>query len=450
MSRIPLNTNVDFSPKTAAIWFWSVVLFFAGLWILLPTIFHTGYRINDVIEQQIIAREWVLAIRKHPMLSAWMLEILNLLTNRCFAAPFIASQLCVIVTVWSVWQLGRNVLSEKLALIGALTVLPSYFFTYHSLVYNHNMTLIAFWALSVYFVFKAYQTNQLFYWIISGISLGLAFHTKYPIAFLVAAILTFMFTRSEGRKCWCHIGPYLTTMIAFLVFLPHIIWVFQNDFATINFVVKKAGHFQTHFIYHLLSPLYFMFLQSEHLLTIFVMLFPVIGLVWKWRLKPIENILEKHCEKYLFYCFIIPLLFYLSYAGIRKNDLTPAYGVHLWMFFGTWTLLRFQRKELSNIFPRTMFFFVTIEMVMVLFLLIPIFFMNHINYEKKFFPMQELGTKCEQIWNSRFQSPCRYLSGDWRLSGCAAWAMKDRPSVLLYINEIDNCTNITAGTWASD
>ncbi|MDR2169424.1 MAG: hypothetical protein LBP59_04710 [Planctomycetaceae bacterium] len=64
MSESQINvtkiTN-DISSKTAMILFWSVVGFFAALWVILPAIFHTGYRNIDVIELQGIAKEWVWA-----------------------------------------------------------------------------------------------------------------------------------------------------------------------------------------------------------------------------------------------------------------------------------------------------------------------------------------------------------------------------------------------------
>ena len=65
----------------ATLWFWSVVGLFATLWILLPTLLHSSYRI-DVIELQAIAPQWVWATRKHPMLPAWILESINVLTGR--------------------------------------------------------------------------------------------------------------------------------------------------------------------------------------------------------------------------------------------------------------------------------------------------------------------------------------------------------------------------------
>jgi len=123
-------------------WFWSITGLFTATWVLLPALLNTSY-CGDVLEIQNAAPEWVWATKKHPMLPAWILEILNILTCRSFAAPFIASQLCTLLTLWSVWKLARTVLEERLALVAAFSVLPFLFFACKPLWYNQNNVLIA-------------------------------------------------------------------------------------------------------------------------------------------------------------------------------------------------------------------------------------------------------------------------------------------------------------------
>lgn len=138
------------------------------------------------------------------------------------------------LSLWSVWRFGRIVLSERLALIGTLVMLPYWFFTVESIKYNQNTPLITLWTLSILLVFQAFRTNRIRYWFGSGITIGLAFNSKYSAVFLVLAILVYMFVQPEGRKYWKTIGPYLTTLTAFLIFLPQLIWLYENDFATLR------------------------------------------------------------------------------------------------------------------------------------------------------------------------------------------------------------------------
>ncbi|MDR0391508.1 MAG: glycosyltransferase family 39 protein [Planctomycetaceae bacterium] len=448
-----LNSCNDFSPKIAAILFWSLSIFFAALWVILPALFHSAYRMRDVIELQCIAPEWILSTQKHPMLSAWLLGLVNIFTNKHFVSPFIASQICVLISLWSVWQLGRRVLSEKLALLGVLAVLPYYFFSYHSLVYNPNMVLIAFWTLSVYLVFQAIQTNRILYWVLSGISIGIAFHAKYPAALLVFSMLIFMFSRPETRKQWRGIGPYLTTIIAILIFLPHIIWLYQRDFITLFYANYRFVY--SNQIYRLLLPSAFTAYQIQYLITTVIVLFPALGFVWQWRFKQIDNNDQKRCADYLFYCFMIPFLICIIISATKNTWLSVSYAAPFWTYFGVWLLLKFKSKELPTTLFRSIKLVIVLEVVMVILLVCGVI-APHIDGKpkKQLFATKEFGVACDRIWASRFDVPVAYVTGDWSICGYACYAMSGNPRLHFFWNIYDggiSDMNATpTGLWSTD
>jgi 4-amino-4-deoxy-L-arabinose transferase-like glycosyltransferase len=400
---------------------------------MLPSLLHTSY-CGDAIEVQNIAPEWVWATKKHPMLPAWVLEILNILTCRSFAVPFIATQLCTLLTLWSVWQLGRTVLNERLALVGAFSVLPCLFFACKPVWFNQNNVLIAFWALSMYLTFQALQTNQKRYWISAGIALGLAFHAKYPTVLLVISILAYMFMREKERKYFWTPGPYITTLIAFVIFLPHIIWLIYHDFPTIAYAVNKIP------MPRWLAPFYFAGGQLLYLALPLVVFTPVLGFIWKWKVQHHEQGKTRECEKFLFYCFIIPLIVHILYGGIMGIKVLLEYGATFWSFFGLWLLLRFQHKQDTlQIFRQTTILTVTIMLLIASgFAALSYFGQQH---PKHYLPMRELGVTCEQLWHSQFPTVnCPYIAGDnLGLVGHTAHAMTVRPSVIM-----------PQGTWADD
>jgi len=431
------------SSAEATVWFWAVAGFFTALWVVIPTLLHTSY-CGDVIEPLNVAPEWVWATKKHPMLPAWILEILNILTCRSFAVPFIATQLCTLLALWSVWKLGRTVLTERLALIASLVMLPYLFFTCKPIWFNQNNVLIAFWALSIYLVFQALQTNQKRYWGTAGIALGLSFHAKYPAVFLVLSILIYMFTQASGRKLFRTPGPWITTLMAFLIFLPHLIWLYAHDFVTLTYA--SAGQsihtmFLTQWNRHIFSPLHFTFLQFTYLFLTLVIMIPVIGFAWQWKIQYHEQGKARECEKFLFYCFMIPFLSHLLYGGIRGVFLPMAYGAAFWTFAGLWLLLRFQQTNvpIQKSFRQVLILTITI-MLLIAAGFVTLSRMGMQN-PKHYIPMRELGATCEQLWHSRFPATqCPYIIGsNWLLAGHAAHAMTVRPSII-----------VPHGTWAND
>ena len=431
-----MDTKADsptaMSKLQATIWFWSVVLAYATIWVLIPSTLHTGYR-GDVIEMLTVGHQWVWSAKNHPSLPGWIAEILNVLTCRSFAVPFIATQLCTILTLWSVWQLGRIVLDERLALLGAFSVLPYSFFAIKPVWYNHNNVLIAFWCLSIYLVFQALHTNKKRYWIGAGIALGLGFHAKYPVILLVVSILAYMFTRQEGRRYFRTLGPYLTTVVAFAIFLPHIIWLFYHDFPTLSHLTKLPS------VPRWFALLHFTGGQLLYLILTLIVVTPIIGLAWNWKIQRYEQCAAKECEKFLFYCFMIPLVCHLLFCGIKGVELIMAYGAAFWGFFGLWLLLRFQK----TVTPQHWKLAVTLPITMVLLIAIGftlLFYSGNKNPNLSR-PSKELGTTCEQLWHSRFPDVnCPYISGDdFILTAHVAHFMPVRPIVIM-----------GWGTWASN
>ena len=432
------------SSKSAKILFWTTVSSFAIIWAVLPVLFHTGYR-NDVVEILFVGKEWVLANHKHPALSAWMPEIVGWLTNRAFIAPFLVGQLCTVVTVWSVWQLARCVLNEKQALIAALAILPVRLLTNESVLYNHNLVLLAFYAWSVYFAFQAFQTNRIFYWIAAGIAVGLGLHNKYPAILPTFGILLYMTLRPAGRQYWFRVGPYLSIGLALIIFLPHIVWLFHNDFPTRGYASAVAtGRSQSQILYHFIYPLRFAASQPLYWIPTMVVLLPALGWPWKWKRNIRETARGEHphekakeCERFLFYCCIVPILVFIAVCsgGIH---LRMVYGAPFWCFLSVWLLLRFQVNDHPRLLARTILCLIAAETVVIADF--PLTFFQGKQPAPVYLPMNALASECERIWQEQhFNVPCPYVTGDMILAGHAAWRMPNRPTVHYH-----------ASSWSSD
>ena len=428
--------------------FWTFCLVFCAFWVALPAIFHTAYR-PDVIELQCAGREWVLSTTKHPMLPAWFLETLNLLTGRMFAAPFLAAQLLSLLTLWSVWFLGKKVLSFNLACLGTLAMLPYWYFTIESIKYNQNTALIAFWTLSISMFFLAVRTNALRYWFASGIFLGLTFHSKYTAALLVISMLFFMFTQVRTRRLWKGIGPYLTALTALLVFLPHLIWLYQHDFITLGYAQSTRADTSSWFNL-LFLPLRFVFNSFGILIPTLLILAPIVCLPWKKRELSDQAAIDG--KRLLSWVIFFPFAVHLFLASVFSLKLNVDYGSSFWPFFGIWLLLNLQTVEHKTAIRRSMSIAIAFE----IFLICCFIAQSHISpylqgTPRRFhFPMNELGAACDKIWSEHSAIPCPYVGGDWWIAGNAVMKMKDQPSLLFYWSGIEDTKYPPTGPWAND
>lgn len=429
--------------------FWSIAGAFAVLWVLLPTFFQPGYR-PDVVELQLIGKEWVLATRKHPMLPAWILEILNILTGRSFAAPFIASQLCALIALRSVWGIARRVLAPHAALLGALVILPYWFFTVESVKFNQNIVLIAFWTLSIALYFRAIQRNRLFDWIVAGISLGLAFHAKYSAVFLVFALVAYSIMEPSKRRLWKEKGLYISATVASLIFLPHLVWLVQNDFVTFSYIEMSTESTAAR-VNHLKSPVIFFLSEAGYLLSIIPPLLPC--LLGRARRRTVRKNTPTHeAERYLFYCIAVPFVLHLLISACKGTYLNAEYGAPFWPFLGVYLFLRFRPVVPRKRFCISFCGIMSMEAIMVVALLLQSIVSPYwTGRPQRFhFPIKELGARCDRLWSSRFPGPCPYLTGNWWIAGNAALGMKDRPTVHFYWRGIDHYKARPTGTWSED
>jgi 4-amino-4-deoxy-L-arabinose transferase-like glycosyltransferase len=314
------------------------------LWTFLPGLLHTAYR-ADVLEQLLTGREWVPASARHPALPAIMLELINLVTGRAFFSPFLVSQFCMFLTVWAVWKLGRTVLTPFLALTASLSILSYHFFTIESIKYNHNLPYIAFWTLSILFVHESVRTNKLIYWIIAGITIGLDLNSKFSSVLLVFTILLFFGFDSKARKTWQTPGPYLTTAIAFLLFLPQIIWaVFRYKIPLPDYVANPEP---LSFFVHFFITMRFLFSQIGYLILPLIILLTAVRIPFKKRTDLTSD--QQWSCRFLTAMIFLPLIWHVFFSLGYLESVNGEYGAPIWPIAGILFFLFFQsKKELNN------------------------------------------------------------------------------------------------------
>ncbi len=104
---------------------------------------------------------------------------------------------------------------------------------------------LSFWLITVYFLLKSVtgpiSSSAKKYLLLAGLAAGLALLSKYTSVFLLAG--TFMYLLLHKRSWFKTKELYLAVIISFVLFLPVLIWNFQNDFISFNFQSDRVGIF---------------------------------------------------------------------------------------------------------------------------------------------------------------------------------------------------------------
>src|SRR5438132_5156361 len=139
--------------------------------------------------------------------------------------PALAGAATVWLTAKLTREMGGGTFAQVLAALAVICV-PIY------LVMHHWLTMNAFeplaWIGCVWCVVRAINRNDPRYWVWFGAFVGVGMETKYGIAFFVVAVVIGLELTRE-RRFLIAIEFWIGVAIAFLMFLPNLIWLVLHD-----------------------------------------------------------------------------------------------------------------------------------------------------------------------------------------------------------------------------
>jgi len=435
------------SQKRYVLFFWLFLSLHVIVWMVLPLCTKPNYPL-DVVECFLYGQEWVFSSGKHPPLPSWMTEFVSQLTGKATIAPYLCSQIVVGLAFFSIWQLARKMLSPAKVLLAVCSMEFYIYFTFSSLEFNNSISLLGCWSLASLLFYNALQNGKLRYWILTGLFLGLGNLAKYSGFILVFMMLGFMFFDPKARQYWKTPGPYLTTLIAAAIFLPHFLDVLSHHLSTLQYLSHRTSTDSQTFWNHILCPGRFLLTQLGVVGPILV-LFLVVSKGKFQRRSLADN--DVFHARFLNMLVVWPLFFQLLVSAVFSLKLSTIYGSHLWIFLGLYLAfyLDFDEKSLSlrriAVFAATgMFFMVTLTTVYDVILPYIRCKPSRIHY-----PGQEIARYAEATWHARYSVPCPHLAGEWWLTGCVAAYGNDNPRVFCYTpSDSFDRNGFVLSTWA--
>ena len=200
--------------------------------------------------------------------------------------------------------------------------------------------------------------------------------------------------------------------------IPHLVWLFENDFITIVYGVNRAGASEENYLNHFLNPFIFLVKQIGILIPFFAMCLLLIS--------KFKNKIKLKDKKLLFLLIInfvpIILMFITSLlmgAKIRTMWMTPFY-----LFFGILFLYAFQIKSsLKKLQP-----FFSVFLILFLFSPIAYLYVSITQTDKRTdYPGKEIAKKVEKEWENNFSNKIGVVGGDEWHGGNLFYHLKSKP-----------------------
>ena len=102
-------------------------------------------------------------------------------------------------------------------------------------IYSMNSFDFLFWSLTAYILILIIQGEKKNLWILLGLVLGLGLLNKVGVLWLCFGVFIALLL-TPSRKYLKTFSPWLAFLIAFVIFIPFIIWNITHDFAHIEFI----------------------------------------------------------------------------------------------------------------------------------------------------------------------------------------------------------------------
>ena len=204
--------------------FWVAALSQAILWVLLPTLIYVAPP-GDVPLVLATGHEWLLGSPAGPPLAPWLAEFAFDLFGRRMIGVYLLSQICVVVTFWAVFALGRAIVGARHAVMAVLLMVGITAFSLPTLDFGPAVLAMPLIALAVLHLWRAFGETRRRYWFAVGIELGLLVLTSYAGLIFVVLIAGFIAATRRGRVAMRTLEPWAAVLIAVVIVLPHLVWL---------------------------------------------------------------------------------------------------------------------------------------------------------------------------------------------------------------------------------
>ncbi len=213
-----------------------LLLVYFIIWSIAPAFLASSVPL-DVSEGINWGSEWQWGYYKHPPLSSWILY--SFYQTFGHIGPYLLSQLCVLITLLLVYQLGKQIWSQSIAAIGALLSLAVVYYTYPSLEFNHNVAQFPIWAGLYLVYYQALTRNRLTDWLWLGVLGGLGMLTKYSVIFLLLPMALYLLLPKQ-RPLLKQPKPWIAVFVMLALFAPHFYWLITNDWLPLTYADGRS------------------------------------------------------------------------------------------------------------------------------------------------------------------------------------------------------------------
>src|SRR5947209_10345192 len=222
-----------------ALMFWVAALAQGALWTLVPSLFYAAPP-GEVPLVLAVGHEWMLGSPYDRPLDYWLAETAFACAGGVVGL-YVLSQLCVLVTYWAAFALGRRIVGTAHAAMAILLMAGISLFTVPTVNFGPSVLAMPLTALTLLFGYRALADNWRGDWLAVGITLGLLLLTTYAGLILFVLTMVFVAATAQGRTRLRSIGPWAAVTVMVLINFPHLYWLERSGFSASAMLRELPG-----------------------------------------------------------------------------------------------------------------------------------------------------------------------------------------------------------------
>ena len=195
----------------------------------------------DMVENHAWGIRWQLGNVNHPPLFGWITAAWFKIFPRTDLAYRFLAAANIAVSFLVMLHIAKRFLNSRQIVVALAVALALPLLGFMSLTYNANSAMLPFWALSFLAYLRILEKGRIADALQLGLWTALAMLSKYLSAVLLLAILVHSLADPSARRLWRSALPVAAAAVFAIVLMPHLVWLYRNDFTSFEFAVAKQG-----------------------------------------------------------------------------------------------------------------------------------------------------------------------------------------------------------------
>jgi len=212
------------------------------LWTIYGTIAKSSQGLHPDMTELIAWSRDLAWGYKHPPLAALIVRLWFGVFPLAEWSYYLLAMLMPTIALWIVWRLSADYLDIEKRIVGLALLMLIPFFNFHALKFNVNTVLMPAWAAATFWFLRSYKTRSPIYAALAGVGAAACMLGKYWSVFLLAGLAVAALIDKRRAGYFRSAAPWLTVVAGLAVLAPHLVWLYQHDFAPFGYAMYLHGN----------------------------------------------------------------------------------------------------------------------------------------------------------------------------------------------------------------